>query len=356
MARWSTRRWGCIGVAGALLLPLLSLVATPVGLRGMAVLRESGTAASEAPAGGHFLTIEGEGVFLLEHAGSGDVDGRLARRLPVVLISGVGAWSGTWRDTLMAVGDAGHRAIAIDLPPFGFSEPPAAATYGRGDQAARIWGTLDALGIRDAVLVGHSFGGGPTLEAALQRPDRVRALVLVAGAIGLDSVGQRSAMASVVEVPGVAELLAASTATNPWVTRSVVHRMVADPAVVTDDRVALYQAFLGVQGTTSAVADWMPSVLYTDPRSLSVQPDQLRAFEPPTFLVWGDADDVTPLSQATELNGLFPRSQLTVLTGVGHLPHIEDVAAFHEALLPFLATAASHDDADTPRSGAPASP
>ena len=68
--------------------------------------------------------------------------------------------------------------IAVDLPPFGLSDRPRAENYATSDQGKRIAATLDTLEVREAVLVGHSFGARATVEAVLLSPSRVRALGL----------------------------------------------------------------------------------------------------------------------------------------------------------------------------------
>ena len=68
------------------------------------------------------------GVFVQE---KGPADG-----IPVVLFHGTAAWSELWRRTSDALAAAGFRVIALDLPPFGFSDRPG--SYTRQDQAARI--------------------------------------------------------------------------------------------------------------------------------------------------------------------------------------------------------------------------
>ena len=54
----------------------------------------------------------------------------------MVLFHGTAAWSELWRQTSDALAAAGFHVIALDLPPFGFSDRPG--NYTRQDQAARI--------------------------------------------------------------------------------------------------------------------------------------------------------------------------------------------------------------------------
>lgn len=80
-----------------------------------------------------------------------------------------------WTGCLESPAEAGHRALAVDLP--GFGEAPAAP----GEQApwADVLPTMDELSVERAALVGNSYGGAVALRAALVAPDRVWALALV---------------------------------------------------------------------------------------------------------------------------------------------------------------------------------
>ena len=143
---------------------------------------------------------------------------------------GTGAWSETWRESLDTLAAAGFHAAALDLPPFGHSERPARPRYSRADQARRILGVLDALGARRAILVGHSFGAGPTVEAALLAPERVRALILVDAALSIrpDGVPPRPAPAAVRTLLAVTPLrnaLVATFLTNPLVHAALARRL-----------------------------------------------------------------------------------------------------------------------------------
>lgn len=305
------------------------LACIPLGFRLWADLREVELASEVAPKTGRYVNADDVAIYIQEH---GPKDGP-----PVVLIHGTSAWSGTWRDTQTALADNGFRVIAMDLPPFGFSQRPAEARYDRPKQAARILGVLDALNIDKAHLVGHSFGGGPTLEAALLHPDRVGKLVLVDAAISLDSAGVEPGLAATLAgIPWLRETAIACTFQNPLVTEQVVQSMIFDPADATPDRVALYQAPFAVKDTTPAIGAWIEELAAPGQNAWSLDRDRISALPNRTLLIWGDEDTITPPSQARELHELLPRSRIVWIEGAGHLPQIEDVHAFNEALLTFL--------------------
>ncbi|MBO3749277.1 alpha/beta hydrolase [Streptosporangiaceae bacterium NEAU-GS5] len=92
---------------------------------------------------------------------------------PVVFVHGNSSSSRTW--THLLDGDFGrsHRCLAFDLPGHGASPAPKAGSgvYSPAGYAAVLTGFLDALDVRDAVIVGWSLGGHILLEAAPGLPE-----------------------------------------------------------------------------------------------------------------------------------------------------------------------------------------
>jgi pimeloyl-ACP methyl ester carboxylesterase len=98
---------------------------------------------------------------------------------PVLLIHAGVANRSMWDDQVAALKDT-YRVIRHDTRGFGETETEKVAFSNRADIAA----LLDALGERSAHLVGLSRGGVIALDFALEFPDRVRSLTVVAGGIG----------------------------------------------------------------------------------------------------------------------------------------------------------------------------
>jgi pimeloyl-ACP methyl ester carboxylesterase len=255
---------------------------------------------------------------------------------PVVFVGGTMASSDTFLPLLDALCDARLRCLAIDLPPFGYSEPPPDGDYSRARQAARIDAFLRELRLRDTLLVGHSFGGGPVVETAMRYPDDVRTFALLAGALGLRAEPPSGIVRAALSVAPLRTSLAAATV-NPWAVRQSLRHFIADDAIVTDELVERYAAPGRLRGTARASGRWAQTALFGDESaSLSGQRGSYRRYRPSVLLVWGDRDVATPLAQAEDLKTLLPNARLDVLRGVGHFPHVEARAAVVEALRPFL--------------------
>jgi pimeloyl-ACP methyl ester carboxylesterase len=322
--RRALRRTAQAGLGLALLLALAL-----TGFRISAALRETERRRPSPERPGAFVaTPEGE----LRYLERGGAQGR-----PVVFIGGTMATSDTFVPLMDALCDERLRCVALDLPPFGYSERPPDGGYGRQRQAARIVALVRALGLRDVVLVGHSFGAGPTVETAMRYPDDVRTFALMAGALGLDAGPPSRAVRALFAVPPLRTALSSATFANPWAVRASLRSFIENDALVTDEVAQRFTNPARVQGTAAAVGEWARSAFFSDESaSRSGQRASYRRYERPVLLVWGDKDTATPVGQAEVLKALLPRSRLDVIPSVGHFPHVEAQPRVVEVLRPFL--------------------
>ena len=226
-----------------LLVLLLLIVAALTGFRLAAAFRETAAREELAPAAGRLVQTSSGGVFVQE---KGPPDG-----IPVVLFHGTAAWSELWWRTTDALAAGGFRVIALDLPPFGFSDRPG--TYTRADQAARVNDVLGALKAAPAVIVGHSFGAGAATELVMRYPDRARALVLVDAALGLTA--PPSDPPALVQPKWIREMLVSLTITNPLATKLLLQSLIAKKERALPEYVEILQRPTHRTGSTSDIAD-----------------------------------------------------------------------------------------------------
>jgi pimeloyl-ACP methyl ester carboxylesterase len=304
------------------------LASIPVGFRARTWFRETEYRGAGPRTGSFVATPSGEFRYQ-ERGGPGGS--------PVVFIGGTMAPSDTFVPLMDALCDQRLRCLAVDLPPFGYSERAEDGDYGRAQQAGRIVSFVRALRLDAAVLVGHSFGAGPTVETAMRYPDEIRTFALLAGALGLEAGPPSRAIRGILAVPWLRTAVASATLANPWVLRKSLQAFVEDDAVVTDELVERFAAPTRVAGTARAAGSWARTGLFADEsESASGRRSSYRRYERPVLLVWGEKDSATPLAQGEELRSLLPNGTLTVIPGVGHFPHVEAQARVVEALRPFL--------------------
>ncbi|MFD0512457.1 alpha/beta fold hydrolase [Streptomyces aureus] len=95
----------------------------------------------------------------------------------VLLLHGFPQFWWTWRHQMVALADAGFRAVAMDLRGVGGSDRTPRG-YDPANLALDITGVVRSLGEPDAALVGHDLGGYLAWTAAVMRPKLVRRLVV----------------------------------------------------------------------------------------------------------------------------------------------------------------------------------
>lgn len=307
-------------IAAILAIVILALA----GFRVAAALRETETAESLAPANGRFVETSYGKIHVSFWGRETDT--------PVLFTHGMAAWGGLWRNVAEHIAAQGYRVIALDQAPFGFSDNQN-RDFSRTAQAERLKQVLDGLDIKKVTLVGHSYGGGVTLEAALRFPDWVAGLVLICPVTGLPDAPQRGvspakSLPFPLNVPVLAEAGIAASATNPLVTGPLMARFMHKSEMMTPDQVAVIQAPFAREGMTPAMASWFTQFMAGDPNALSAQRDLAKANTVPVELIWGEMDAVTPIAQGEDLAALMGIQQFARMPGIGHMPQLEDPAAF----------------------------
>ncbi len=130
---------------------------------------------------------------------SGDEDGQ-----PIIFVHRTPGAADNWAYFLHKP-RPGFRVIAVDRPGFG-ETTPGSALPDLSDQAAALHPLLVSLSGRNPILVGHSFGAPVVCQAAVDYPDLVGGLVIVAGSVS-PSVEVIYSIQYVGDLPGIRLLL-----------------------------------------------------------------------------------------------------------------------------------------------------
>ncbi len=254
----------------------------------------------------------------------------------VLFVHGLLGSHRNWAHLVDRLDDA-HRLVVPDLFGHGGSAKPA-GDYSLGAHAATLRDLIDHLGIDRVTLVGHSLGGGISLQFCYLFPERVERLVLVgSGGLGREvNPLLRSAT-----LPG-AEIVLPVIASG-WVRSraEVVSRALTKvgwrPG---SDVTAAWEGF-----TSLADADGRRAFLATTRAVIGPggQSVSARAFLPevaslPTLIVWGTRDRMIPAWHATAAQSVMPGSRVELFEGAGHFPHLDEPDRFAEVLRDFVAT------------------
>lgn len=307
---------------------LIVVILTLSGFSIWAFIRESKGARDLAPTTGKFIQTAGGEIFIQE---MGPVNGQ-----PLIFIHGSLAWSETWREVMIALSAQGYRTIAIDLPPFGFSNRPDSADYSTRAQAQRIINLSEAMNLNKPILVGHSFGGAPTTEAAMMAPYKFGGLVLIDAAVDPNFKAPESEdklMKFFFRTGIFKNAVLSATLTNPLLTQNLLQRFIYDSEDANKKIVDIYRMPLSLKNTTQDLGDWLPTLIFSDTGLLSQSRQNYQNFGLPTLIIWGEKDTITPINIAYELDVLIPNSEISILEEVGHIPQIEDAPQLNDSLI-----------------------
>lgn len=236
----------------------------------------------------------------------------------IVFVHGFVSSHRWWLPTLAQLPESYH-AYAIDLRGCGESEAPESG-YTLAQYADDIEAFAVAQGLEKFTLVGHSMGGGVSMQYALNHPERLKALVLVSPLAPFGMVADKATVDWLNAVQGQADgqrmVVLGAFATPP--TGDYLDQLVAD-AVGWDKPV-----YLGTMDDMAAydVSDLLPSLAV------------------PTLVTWGDKDTVIPFAGIVDAFTKIPNCNLEIWHGVGHSGPIEIPERFVRLLATFMAESA----------------
>lgn len=266
------------------------------------------------PAADRSVAVEGGRIAYLE-----DGPGEGARGT-VVLLHGASANA---YDPMEGVGHplarAGFRVIAFDRPGYGNSDRLAGAgAASPAFQGRALAQALDRLGTGPVILMGHSWSGALALRMALDRPEQVAGLVLVAPVAMPFPPRPLPWWAGLALTPPVTWLLTRTVAVPvglyylPSVARSVFR-----PEAPVENYIAASRAPLTLRpGPALANIQDLAGL----PSALAEQAPFYGKIAVPSVIVAGEADPIVQTRLQTDpLARAMPRTRRVVLPGAGHM-------------------------------------
>jgi pimeloyl-ACP methyl ester carboxylesterase len=278
-----------------------------------------------APTPSKFLAVNGMQIHYRDEGPRDD-------SVPLLLIHGTSSslhsWQG-WTDSLRAT----HRIIRFDLPGFGLTGPDPDSDYSIANYVRVTRAVLDSLHVRRVIVAGNSLGGAVAAALALDDTGRVAKLVLV------DAAGYPNRSTSVPIGFRIARMPILNRIVQFVLPRSVVENSVrnvfGDPSKVTPELVDRYYDLTLRRGNRAAVVERFRMQNSSD--SMATRFASIRV---PTLIMWGAKDGLISPDNAGRFHQDIARSELTIFSQLGHVPHEEDPAATVERLRTFLVTVA----------------
>ncbi|MBA3944705.1 MAG: alpha/beta hydrolase [Herpetosiphonaceae bacterium] len=216
--------------------------------------------------------------------------------VPLVMVHGAGGTARHWGYQLSGLKESAS-ALALDLPGHGRSPGPPPRTISDAGKLLLQW--MDALHLPQAVLMGHSMGGAIVQWLALNAPERLLGLILVA-------TGARLRVAPTI-LEGISQDFAATT----QLITQLSYRPATPPAIIAQ--------------AVAELRTMPPAVLHNDYAACDAWDAMTRvsAITVPTLILVGEQDRMTPLKYSQWLHERIAGSQLVIIPAAGHMVMVE---------------------------------
>lgn len=232
---------------------------------------------------------------------------------PVLMLHGWGSSTAAYNGIINAIGGS-YRCIALDFPGCGESDIMD-RPWTLDDYTDLVKKFIDALGLENPIMFGHSHGGRVTLKMAADgtlSPEKI-VLLDAAGLIPKKTFKQKFRQRSFKIIKAILTAKPLEKSCRGLLERARAHYGSAD-----------YNAAPPVLRQT------LVSLVNTDIR------DILHNITCPTLLIWGEKDTATPLADAKIIESLIKDSGLCVIEGAGHWSFVENPALAHAIIKSFL--------------------
>src|SRR5262245_61465308 len=260
----------------------------------------------------HRVQVRGFDVSYLKGGHAGDTE-------PVLYLHGMGG-AGRWEAYHMALGNVA-LTYAPQLPGWPEGQPPPGITSVQ-DYAALVVELLDAMGIDQGILMGHSIGGWIALYVATTHPDRVSRLIL-ADSMGLDVPSAPAPNLQAIDEESFA--------------KAVFGRL---GLIATAQAYGFGAEWENVRRGPEFERQWkgrgVVASLVQGPCADADLTRQVQTIGAETLLIWGRLDGIVPLHHGEALRATLLRARLDVIDRCGHLPMVEKPETFHRLLYDFL--------------------
>jgi pimeloyl-ACP methyl ester carboxylesterase len=238
---------------------------------------------------------------------------------PVLLIHGASSDMGLWRPSVIPALSGHYQLNGYDRPGMGFTvkRPPNAETL--AVQAKVAADVIEKLGLTKPIIVAHSWGGAVALRLALDRPDLISGMVLMAP-VAYEWPGGVSWHIYWSANPVIGGLFN-DVVTRPFVTaagRDGVKGTFAPMPAPGD----YYERAFVARATRPGAMAANAADLIVAKREVTAQQARYPDLRMPIAIFNGDSDTVvSPTIHAGQLAATLPNATHVVLKGVGHMPH-----------------------------------
>lgn len=212
-------------------------------------------------------------------------------------------WGGNLRSFFPVARELNYKSILIDLPGFGESDTPT-SVMSSFEYAGHIQKLIESLNIKEAVLVGHSFGGKIAAIIASNNPKWLKGLVLISSS-GIKVKRNLGILIKIYTYKLLKKIISIFSKNE-----------------ITLEKLKNKFGSEDFKRSTGVMREILKKVVNEE---IS---DILGSIKCKTLLIWGENDKDTPIKIARKFNRKIKNSQLIIYENAGHFPYLENFEKF----------------------------
>jgi haloalkane dehalogenase len=217
-----------------------------------------------------------------------------------------------------------RHVVTFDFLGWGESDKPTAYRYTASNEAVQLDAVIAQLGLGEVLLVAHDASGPPAIDWALAHPERIAGLVLLNTYYQWHPALRRPPAIALYSTPVVKDVAR-------WVARRFdgfdrrlyfwqVGRFIRDPDVREAMVPELYAQFRAARPAFWALNDDLLGTCLSRRKRVP----EMRAFDRPVRIIFGETDRTLNPRVAKRFHELFPNSELFLLSGAGHFVQVDE--------------------------------
>ena len=242
----------------------------------------------------------------------------------VIFIHGSGPGASGWsnfKKNVNALSETGYRVIVIDIPGYGQTSKPTDAIYNLDFFTHYLDEFLVQKNITQAILIGNSLGGAIAIGYALDHPDKVSHLILMA----TGGVEEREIYFATEGIQAMVKYPMGSPEFTKEVLGELLKLLVFDPKHVTQELIDERWQILQTQNAQVLASMQIPNLT-----------DRLQELSIPILGFWGYEDKFCPISGAHTIISHCNDARMNMLSQCGHWVMIEHSEYFNNQCIQFL--------------------
>jgi pimeloyl-ACP methyl ester carboxylesterase len=205
--------------------------------------------------------------------------------------------------------------VSIDLPGHGLTQVQESDVDMRAN-VEFVAAFMRTMNLRSAVIAGNSFGGSLVWNLALTHPELVAGLVLV-DASGWEWMAQQNrggAVLKLMDSPLLRNL------DKTFLFRQILTLAYANKSLATDALVERYVELSRAPGHREILDRTFVRTASGEDTDLLATPEKLARIKAPTLILWGERDELIPVSDAEKFRSSIENSKVIVYANTGHVP------------------------------------